>query len=154
MFQSNNNNNKGKVPYYRPVVKGGGITDNPLKWRHNGRDGVSNHQPHDCLLSRLFRHRSKKTSKLRVTGLCAGNSPVTHPVNSPHKRPVTRKIFPFDDVIVCGFHRSGNTEMSWSHRVKYTPYCYLDSYKPTAVIWHLVWYINIFPMETISKYGL
>ena len=40
-------------------------------------DGVSNHQPHDGLLSRLFRHRSKKTSKLRVTGLCEGNSPVT-----------------------------------------------------------------------------
>ena len=48
-----------------------------LQWRHNGRDSVSNHQPHDCLLSRLFRHRSKKTSKLRVTGLYAGNSPVT-----------------------------------------------------------------------------
>ena len=38
---------------------------------------ASNHQPHDCLLDRLFRRRSKKTSKLRVTGLCAGNSPVT-----------------------------------------------------------------------------
>ena len=46
-----------------------------LQWRHNGRDGVSNHQPHDCFLNRSFRHRSKKTSKLRVTGLCAGNSP-------------------------------------------------------------------------------
>ena len=31
----------------------------------------------DCLLNRLFRWRSKKTSKLRFTGLCAGNSPVT-----------------------------------------------------------------------------
>ena len=49
----------------------------PLLWRHNGRDGVSNHQPHDCSLSRSFRPRSKKTSKLRVTGLCAGNSPAT-----------------------------------------------------------------------------
>ena len=39
-------------------------------------DGVSNHQPHDCLLKRLFRRISKETSKLRVTGLCAGNSPV------------------------------------------------------------------------------
>ena len=48
-----------------------------LQWRHNGRDGFSNHQPHDCLLSRLFRYRSKKTSKLRVTGLCKGNSPGT-----------------------------------------------------------------------------
>ena len=48
-----------------------------LQWRHNGHDGVSNHRPHHCLLKRLFRSRSKKTSKLRVTGLCAGNSPVT-----------------------------------------------------------------------------
>ena len=48
----------------------------PLHWRHNGCDRVSNHQPHDCLLNRLFRHRSKKTLKLRATGLCAGNSPV------------------------------------------------------------------------------
>ena len=44
-----------------------------LRWRHNGRDSVSYHQPHDCLLNRLFRRRSKKTSKLRVTGLCVGN---------------------------------------------------------------------------------
>ena len=49
----------------------------PLRWRHNGCDSVSNHQPHHCLLNRLFRRRSKKTSKLRVTGLCAGNSPGT-----------------------------------------------------------------------------
>ena len=49
----------------------------PLQLRHNGHDGVSNHQPHDCLHKRFFRYRSKKTSKLRVTGLCEGNSPVT-----------------------------------------------------------------------------
>ena len=48
-----------------------------LQWRHNEQDGVSNHQLHDCLLNRVFRRRSKKTSRLRVTGLCAGNSPVT-----------------------------------------------------------------------------
>ena len=48
-----------------------------LHWCHDGRDGVSNHQPHDCLLNRLFRRRSKKTSKLRVTDLSVGNSPVT-----------------------------------------------------------------------------
>ena len=53
-------------------------TDNiTLQWRHNGRDSVSNHQPDHCLLSGLFRRRSKKTSKLRVTCLCAGNSPGT-----------------------------------------------------------------------------
>ena len=48
-----------------------------LRWRHNERDSVSNHQPHDRLLNRLFRRRSKYTSKLRVTGLCVGNSPGT-----------------------------------------------------------------------------
>ena len=69
-----------------------------LRWRNNGGDSVSNHQPHGCLLNRLFRRKSKKTSKLCVTGLCAGNSP--GPVNSPHKGPVTRKMFPFDDVIM------------------------------------------------------
>ena len=47
----------------------------PLHWRHNDHGGVSNHQPHGCLLNRLFRRRSKKTSKLRITGLCADNSP-------------------------------------------------------------------------------
>ena len=47
------------------------------KLRHNERDGVSNHQPHDCL---LIIHR--------------------WPMNSPHKGPVTRKMFPFDNVIM------------------------------------------------------
>ena len=48
-----------------------------LQWRHNGCDGIWNHQPHNCWLNHLFRHRLKKTSKLRVTGVCGGNSPVT-----------------------------------------------------------------------------
>ena len=48
-----------------------------LRWRHNDHAGVSNHQPPGCLLNRLFRRKSKKTSKLRVTGLCVGNSPGT-----------------------------------------------------------------------------
>ena len=73
----------------------------PLHWHHNDHDDVSNHQPHSCLLNRLFRRNSKKTSKLRVTGLSVGNSP--GPVNSAHKGPVTRKMFPFDDVIMRGF---------------------------------------------------
>ena len=32
-----------------------------LLWRHNGRDGVSNHHPHEWLLNRSSRRRSKKT---------------------------------------------------------------------------------------------
>ena len=57
----------GRLPNFKSIWT--------LLWRHNGRDGVLNHQPHDRLHNRLFRRRSKKTSKLRVTGLCAGNSP-------------------------------------------------------------------------------
>ena len=49
----------------------------PLQWRHDGCNGVSNHQRLDCLLNRFLRRGSKKTPKTRVTGLCAGNSPVT-----------------------------------------------------------------------------
>ena len=67
-----------------------------LRWRHNDHAGVSNHQANGCLLNRLFRRRSKKTSKLRVTGLCAGNSP--GPVNSPHKGPVTQNFYVFSDL--------------------------------------------------------
>ena len=98
-----------------------------LRWRHNGHDGVSIHQPHDCLLNRLFGCRSKKTSKLGVTActeisldllfvvkINVGNSlqwrynglervsnhQPQDPVNSPHKGPVTRKMFQFDGVIM------------------------------------------------------
>ena len=46
----------------------------PLQWRHSDHDCVSNHQPRGCLLNSLFRRRSKKTSKLRVTGLCVGRT--------------------------------------------------------------------------------
>ena len=40
-----------------------------LLWRHNERVGVSNHRCLDCLFNCLFRRRSNKTSKPRVTGL-------------------------------------------------------------------------------------
>ena len=62
------------------------------QWRHTGRYGISNHRRLDCLLNRLFRCRSMKTSKLRVTGLS--------PVDSPHKGPSNAEMFPFDDVII------------------------------------------------------
>ena len=62
--------------------RGRTITHLQISWFHtqvynNGRDGISNHQPHECLLSRLIRRRSEKTSKLHVTGFCAGNSLMT-----------------------------------------------------------------------------
>ena len=68
-----------------------------LQWCHNERDGVSNHRSLDHLLNRLFRRRSKKTSKLRVSGLCEGNPPMTG--GFPSQRVGDAKMFPFDDVI-------------------------------------------------------
>ena len=62
-----------------------------LQWRHDERDCVSNHRSHECLLEHLLRHRSKKTLKLRGTGICEGKSPVTG--RFPHKGPVMRKCF-------------------------------------------------------------
>ena len=48
--------------------------DCTLQWRQNEQDGVWNHWHLDCLLNWLF--KSKKTSKLRVIGLCDGNTPM------------------------------------------------------------------------------
>ena len=77
-------NSQGRLPLSR------------LQWRHNGRDSTSNHRPHDCLLNRLFRRRSKKHQSSASLAFVGGIQ--RSPVNSPHKGPVTRKMFPFDDV--------------------------------------------------------
>ena len=68
---------RNKAWYSNKWHTGFAVARYPLLWRHNGHDSDSNHQPHGCLLNRLFRRRSRKTSKLRVTGLCVGNSPGT-----------------------------------------------------------------------------
>ena len=66
-----------QLTYFHRLPEWKVLSGSALQWRYNGRDSVSNHQPHDCLLNHLSRRRSKKTPKLRVTGLCAGNSPGT-----------------------------------------------------------------------------
>ena len=63
-----------------------------LQWRHNERDGVSNRRRLHCLLNRLLRRRSKKTSLAPVRGIHRW------PVDSPHEGTVTRKML--DDVIM------------------------------------------------------
>ena len=99
-FNSMFGTTKTKTPNSASLVIHGAdssVTD-ALQWRHNELDCVSNHHSHDCLLNNLFSQRSKKISKLRATGLCEG----IHwwSVNSPHKGPVTRDFFPFDDAIM------------------------------------------------------
>ena len=72
---------------YRPTVY-----RTTLQWRHSERDSVSNHWHLNCLNRRLFRRRSKKTSKLRVN---------LGPVASPHKGPITRKtLFSLGNIIM------------------------------------------------------
>ena len=39
------------------------FTNITLQWRHNERIGVSNHQPHDCLLNRLFKAQIEENIK-------------------------------------------------------------------------------------------
>ena len=73
---------------------------NQLQWCHSEHDGVSDHQLHDCLFNRFFfQAQSKENIKARCPWLCEGNSPVTDEFT--HKGPVTRKMFPFDDVVMC-----------------------------------------------------
>ena len=80
----------------------------PLRWRHNVRDSVSNHQSHDCLLNRLFRNRSK----LCVTGLCAWNSP------GSGEFPAQRAS------------NAENVSISWRHHD--TGWCLAKTWPPTA----------------------
>ena len=66
-----------------------------VQWRHNERDGVSNIQRIQCLLNCWFIKENIKAPRYwPLWGI--------HwwPVNSPLRRPVTRKMFPFDDVIM------------------------------------------------------
>ena len=62
------------------------------------RDGVSNHQPQDCLLNRLFRRRSKEHQ--RSASLASVRGIHRWPVKLSHRGSVTRKMTPFDDVIM------------------------------------------------------
>ena len=86
-------------------------------YRHNRRDGVSNHRRLDCLLNCLFRSRSKKTSKLRVTGLCEGNSPVTG--EFPVQRASNAKTFPCNEMAssLTTVFRKGNTNTAENYRL-------------------------------------
>ena len=100
-------------------------TQCPLQWRHNGRDGVSNHQPGHCLLNCLFRRGSKKTSKLRVLGLCAGNSPSTG--EFPTQMASNTEKFLFDDIIMA-FIGAWPCFQEKSHMVWRTLYTYCFSH--------------------------
>ena len=72
-----------------------------LQWRHNGRDGVSNHQPHDCLLNRLFGRWSKKHQS--SASLAFVYEEFTGDYEFPAQMASNAEMFPFDD----GHHHDG-----------------------------------------------
>ena len=67
-------------------------------------------------------------------GLCAGNSPVTG--EFPHKWPVTRKMFPFDDAM---------TETDTSRATSLTPgqLWTIPKIAPTSAMWLLSHYAHL-----------
>ena len=68
-----------------------------LKWPHNERDVVSNYARLDCLLGSNFKENIKAPRHWPLWGETTCGR-YRWPVDSPHKGPVTRKVYPFDDV--------------------------------------------------------
>ena len=72
---------------------------NLLQWRHNELEASQTTSITIVYSTVYSRRRSKKASKLRAS-LAFVRGIHRSPVNSPHKGQVTRKMFPFDDVIM------------------------------------------------------
>ena len=127
-----------------------------LHCRHNDHDGVSNHQPHGCLLNRLFGRRSKKTSKLRVTGLCAGKTPGTG--EFPAQRVSNAEMFPFDDVImylpICWQPVSNHSPGHRDKQAKWHKWTGLSVYAPSQ--WETTLHCNVVSrwLGTDTKWSL
>ena len=73
----------------------------------NGRHGVSNYHSIECLFNSLFKLTTKEHQRSALLSFCVWG---IHrwPVVSPHKGTVTRKMFPFDDVIMIQYHQWWN----------------------------------------------
>ena len=72
--------------------------NNSSQWHHNGRDGVSNHQTHHCLPNLYSGADQRKQQSSASLAFVQGIH--WSPVNTLHKWPVTRKMFPFDAIIM------------------------------------------------------
>ena len=95
-----------------------------LQWRHSERDGVSNHQPHDCLFNTTVYSDADQRKHQSSASLAFVRGIHRWPVNSPHKGPVTRKMFPFDDVIMNLPIMESKFIWRYSHSVfNYTVFC-------------------------------
>ena len=109
-----------------------------LQWHHNEWDGVSNHRRLDCLLSRLFRRRSKKKSKFRVTGLCEGNSPVTGEFSA--QRASNADFFSIQ-VMTSSWQGDCQLPLNWDHGLLY-PQLWKNAHWPHEAIYY-IYYLPI-----------
>ena len=94
---------RGEITMLSPAERTG--FPNSLQWRHNQCYGVSNHQRIDCFSTVCSRTDQRKHQSSMSLAFVRGIH--RWPLNSPHKGPVTRKMFPFDDVML--FRRAGRT---------------------------------------------
>ena len=112
-----------------------------LRWHHNGQDSVSNHQPHivySTVYSGTDQRKHQSSAPLAfVRGIHRG------PVNSLHKGPVMRKMFPFDDVIMmCVFFYKTHLKyppLNWNSPGKFNrnflPLTYFIPTRPVCDHW-------------------
>ena len=91
----------------------------PLRWLHNERDGVSNHQPHDCLLNRLFKEPIKENIKAPRHWPLWGNSPATggpQRASNAEKRPlddvIMHNLFPSDTIVLKFYTEHDSTTVA------------------------------------------
>ena len=120
----------------------GASIDGTLQWHQNGRDNVSNHQSNDCLLNRLFKRRSKKTSKLCVTGLSVGNSSGTGEFPA-------RRASNTENVSIWWRHHDIRNPISDPHG--WVTWCLLYFGEINHIIRRLNWYIYLI-LACIHRY--
>ena len=111
--------------------------------------GFSNHRRLDCLYRRLFRRRSKKTSKLSVTGLCEENSQVTGEFP-------TQRISNAENISIWWRHHDSNTLFYFSEIKQCITVVMMTSSKGYVTWWGHTWRaINTsIPRPTWSVYFL
>ena len=85
---------------------------NALQWRHNEHHGVSNHRRLECLLNLLSGADQRKYES--SASLAFMGEIHRRPVNSPHKGPVTWKMFPFDGVIMVSILKMYQSVFQWT----------------------------------------
>ena len=111
----------------------------------NDRHGVSHYRSIECLQNSLFTLTTKKYQRIALLSLCEGPTSGGS-VDSPQKGTVTRKMFPFGDVIMSkrdtialvwrDCNRTGIFPVTW---IRLTHWDMADNYRPHFHMHILEW---------------